>query len=136
MILRFFLSLCFSCFIFPIECRNVPDDILYPNNLKNWFLTASASPRIFCQRLSPCLLALPLVFGKKFEEPPCQIPNFSSCLGIGELSVKECEELKLLFHYLFVERELGYTLLGDKPMSFCLAPTCSGTYPTKLLNVV
>ena len=39
------------------------------------------------------------------------------------LSQEEKQELKLLFHYLFAEHELGYTLFGDKPMSFCLLPT-------------
>jgi|SRR5579862_1888730 len=47
------------------------------------------------------------------------------CDILKNLSLKEYEELKLLFHYLFAEREFGYTLLGDKPMSFCLAPVCS-----------
>lgn len=50
---------------------------------------------------------------------------------LEELSLKEYEELKLLFHYLFAEHEFGYTLLGDKPMSFCLAPTCSIAFATK-----
>lgn len=32
---------------------------------------------------------------------------------------EEQQELKLFFHCLFAENELGYTLLGDKPVSFC-----------------
>jgi hypothetical protein len=32
-------------------------------------------------------------------------------------------DLKLLFHELFADNELGYTLFGDKPMSFCFPST-------------
>lgn len=39
------------------------------------------------------------------------------------LSFEEQDELKILFHNLFAEHELGYTLFGDKPMSFCFPPT-------------
>ncbi|NGX47444.1 MAG: hypothetical protein K1000chlam3_00818 [Chlamydiae bacterium] len=42
---------------------------------------------------------------------------------LDSLSQEEQQELKGLFHYLFAENELGYTLLGDKPVSFCFLPT-------------
>lgn len=38
------------------------------------------------------------------------------------LSREEKENLRILFHNLFAESELGYTLFGDKPMSFCFPP--------------
>lgn len=41
-----------------------------------------------------------------------------------KLTREEQEDLKLLFHQLFAENELGYTLFGDKPMSFCFPDTC------------
>src|SRR5258708_6051747 len=55
---------------------------LYPNNLKNWFLTASACLQNFCLR--SCLASRQWSFApdKNFATPPCQIPHFSSCLGI------------------------------------------------------
>lgn len=39
------------------------------------------------------------------------------------LTLKEQEDLKLFFHNLFAESELGYTLFGEKPMSFCALNT-------------
>lgn len=39
------------------------------------------------------------------------------------LTSKEQEDLKLFFHNLFAESELGYTLFGEKPMSFCFLNT-------------
>ncbi len=45
-----------------------------------------------------------------------------------------CEEqngLKLLFHELFAENELGYTLFGNKPMSFCFPSTSVISFSTK-----
>src|SRR5690348_5574764 len=62
--------------------------------------------------------------------PVVHCRNFH-CDILEEVSLKEYEELKFLFHYLFAEREFGYTLLGDKPLSFCLAPTCSVAFSTK-----
>src|SRR5579862_1513813 len=55
---------------------------LYRNNLKNRFLTASASPQNFCPH--SCLASRQWSFApdKNFEEPPCQIPDSSSCFGI------------------------------------------------------
>jgi len=42
--------------------------------------------------------------------------NFSSLPTYG-LSCKEKSDLRLFFHDLFADNELGYTLFGDKPMS-------------------
>ena len=39
---------------------------------------------------------------------------------IHSLSIKERKDFELLFHDFFAENELGYTLFGDKPMSFCI----------------
>lgn len=47
------------------------------------------------------------------------------------LSWEEQDELKLLFRNLFAENELGYTLFGDKPMSFCFPPTALITISTQ-----
>lgn len=41
----------------------------------------------------------------------------------AELTLQEEEDLKVFFHYLFAENELGYTLFDDKPVSFCFLPT-------------
>jgi hypothetical protein len=46
------------------------------------------------------------------------------------LSFKEKDDLKLFFHDLFADNELGYTLFGDKPMSFCM-PTARAPYFSK-----
>lgn len=48
-----------------------------------------------------------------------------------ELSLEEQDELKLFFHNLFAENELGYTLFGEKPMSFCFPPTSIISISTK-----
>lgn len=48
-----------------------------------------------------------------------------SCANLSDkLSQEEQKNLKLLFHQFFAENELGYTLFGDKPMSFCFPDTC------------
>ena len=47
------------------------------------------------------------------------------------LTWQEQNDLKLLFHELFAENELGYTLLGDKPMSFCFPSTSVISFSTK-----
>lgn len=39
------------------------------------------------------------------------------------LSTQEKNDLRLFFQDLFVDNELGYTLFGDKPMSFCFPVT-------------
>lgn len=60
----------------------------------------------------------------------CYLSSVAPCNHIctstqEELSLHEIEELKQLFRYLFAETEFGYTLLGNKPMSFCFPPTQS-----------
>src|SRR5271156_6409031 len=55
---------------------------VYPNNLKNWFSTASALPQNDCPCSCLASRQWSLAPDKNFEEPPGQIPNFSSCLGI------------------------------------------------------
>ena len=47
------------------------------------------------------------------------------------LTSEEHSSLKLLFHELFAENELGYTLFGDKPMSFCFPSTSVISFSTK-----
>ena len=46
------------------------------------------------------------------------------------LTCEEQSDLKLLFHELFAENELGYTLFGDKPMSFCFPSTSVVSFST------
>lgn len=46
---------------------------------------------------------------------------------IDHLSTEECKELGIFFHNLFATEDFGYTLFGDKPMSFCLP----NTYPPR-----
>jgi hypothetical protein len=48
-----------------------------------------------------------------------QEETHSKCL-IKSFSVKDKKDLALFFHDLFAANELGYTLFGDKPMSFCI----------------
>src|SRR5271156_7171650 len=55
---------------------------IYPNNLKNWFSTASALPQNDCPCSCLASRQWSLAPDKNFEEPPGQIPNFSSFLGI------------------------------------------------------
>jgi len=61
---------------------------VYPNNLKSWFLTASALPHNFCPHSRLAYRQGQLAPDKNSGEPPCQIPNFSSCLGINGVSQK------------------------------------------------
>lgn len=42
---------------------------------------------------------------------------------LNVISRDERKELELFFHNLFAENELGYTLFGDKPLSFCFPQT-------------
>lgn len=51
-------------------------------------------------------------FEKEFSHP--EFESFSH---------KDTDELRKLFRFLFAENAFGYTLLGDKPMSFCFLPT-------------
>jgi|GEM_PF-1841082 len=68
--------------------------------------------------------------------------NFSSCSQHSknrqqittltqELSAKERKELTIFFHDLFAQNELGYSLFGDKPMSFCWPNTLSPRFSEK-----
>jgi hypothetical protein len=54
-------------------------------------------------------------------------------LAIPSLSQEEVEQLKLLFRNLFVYEELGYTLFGDKPMSFCFPYTHKPHFTSKYI---
>ncbi len=47
------------------------------------------------------------------------------------ISTDERQELALFFYDLFAHEELGYTLFGDKPMSFCFPMT----YPPTFSNI-
>jgi hypothetical protein len=38
---------------------------------------------------------------------------------IQETPSQDLEEIKILFKVLFKENEFGFTLFGDKPISFC-----------------
>jgi len=49
--------------------------------------------------------------------------HIAECKNACDRIQEETEELKQLFRYLFAETEFGYTLLGNKPMSFCFPPT-------------
>src|SRR5271156_6625592 len=62
---------------------------IYPNNLKNWFSTASALPQNDCPCSCLASRQWSLAPDKNFEEPPGQIPNFSSCLGINASTAAE-----------------------------------------------
>jgi ABC-2 type transport system permease protein len=62
---------------------------IYSTTLKNWFLTALALPQIFCSLLRLASRQWSLDPNKKFEKPPCQIPNFSRWLSIVALIWKE-----------------------------------------------
>lgn len=69
-------------------------------------------------KLSKALLCffkagLVLLLCSSFFPLPLQIPE------------EEQNELKLLFRTLFADNDLGYTLFGDKPMSFCYLSTCA-----------
>lgn len=50
---------------------------------------------------------------------------------VDHLSVKEKNELKLFFHQIFADNPLGYTLFGDKPMSFCSLAGCGPCFSTE-----
>jgi predicted AAA+ superfamily ATPase len=63
------------------EPLSLPDN-LYPNNLKNWVSTSSALPHNFRSHSRLASRQWSLAPNKNSEEPPCRIPNFSSCLGI------------------------------------------------------
>jgi len=66
------------------------------------------------------------LYGMPFSQDLDRASTFGGSRGtklIYSLSQEEEQELKLLCHYLFAQNELGYTLFGDKPMSFCFLPT-------------
>jgi hypothetical protein len=57
----------------------------------------------------------------------CLFTTQRNALRGDHLSFKEKGDLKLFFHDLFADNELGYTLFGDKPMSFCI-PSARAPY--------
>ena len=94
---------------------------LYPNNLKNRILPASDLPHIFRPHFGSCLSTRPLASppqrtkrpsgtpgpDKKSEEPPCQISDFSSCLGIEEALRRKVDIVSYKYiHPLLKERIL------------------------------
>ncbi|HLB52862.1 MAG TPA: hypothetical protein VJK48_04065 [Chlamydiales bacterium] len=65
---------------------------LYRNNMKNRFPAASAFPRNSFLHLGPVPRQCSLAPEKNFGEPPCRIPDSSSCFGIPEsVKVHLCE---------------------------------------------
>jgi hypothetical protein len=58
--------------------------------------------------------ALPIEIASQEGEATC------AKFPILSLSAKDKKDLCLFFHDLFATNELGYTLFGDKPMSFCI----------------
>jgi hypothetical protein len=56
---------------------------LYPNNLKNRFLAASAFPHNFRSHSRLAYRQWSLAPNKNSEEPPCQNSDSSGCLGIS-----------------------------------------------------
>ena len=56
-----------------------------PKQLEKLVFAGVGFASYFSSSLRALPLALPLVPAKKSEEPPCQIPNFSSCLGISQV---------------------------------------------------
>ncbi len=64
------------------------------------------------------LISLFTSFFAKFKNNnPISTINYS-------LSPKEKKDLELFFYDLLANHELGYTLFGDKPMSFCVPNAC------------
>lgn len=57
--------------------------------------------------------------------------RYSTYKIINSLSLEEKQELKAFFYDLFARNELGYTLFGDKPMSFCWPATLSPRFSQK-----
>lgn len=77
-----------------------------------------------CTKLKQSLLVwLGIVFLFNFvscsNTAPIDHKNKQCSRLIDHISTDERKELKLFFHNLFAEEEFGYTLFGDKPMSFC-----------------
>ena len=102
---------------------------VYPRNLKNCFLTPSALPQNFCLHSCLGLWQWSLAPDKNSEEPPCQIPNFSSFLGINDpqkrkvgkiieiIPKRDRGTLELFFQEIVYKEHFGFTLFGDKPVS-------------------
>lgn len=63
-----------------------------------------------------------ILYNMPFYRGRGQILTFGKKL-VHSLSQEEERELKLLCHHLFAQNALGFTLFGDKPMSFCFLPT-------------
>jgi hypothetical protein len=61
----------------------------------------------------------------------CPIAGSSFFEFLDTLTWEEQNDLKIFFHELFAENELGYTLFGDKPMSFCFPSTSVVSFSTK-----
>lgn len=51
------------------------------------------------------------------------LENGACPVGQRSVALDECREFRDFVHYLFAQNELGYTLFGDKPLSFCFLPT-------------
>ena len=64
---------------------------LYPNNLKNRFLTSSGLPQNFRSHSRLAARQWSFAPNKNSEDPPCQNPDSSSCLGIT--ASKACDTL-------------------------------------------
>lgn len=92
-----------------VICSCVAQEILYPNNLKNRFLTASDLPQNFRSHSRLARGQWSLAPNKNSGDPPCQIPDFSNCLGITAAQ----EELPH-FGVLKKERDFFYVDLDDE----------------------
>ena len=69
-------------------------EALYPNNLKNRFLTSSGLPHHFRSHSRLASRQWSFAPNKNSEDPPCQNPDSSSCLGISS------PILQIIFSYV------------------------------------
>lgn len=95
--------------------------ILYSQNLlcrsnKNWEFDKEIPPKFCVQYIIPGF-SKNSCEDKLYEIQLKQLQNDSS------LSQLEWVELQDLFHFLFAENQFGYSLFGNKPISFCYLPT-------------
>jgi hypothetical protein len=80
----------------------------------------SKSTHLFKKRRSAFILSIFLIVASIISICPFFFKKSQVSTNlIHALSEKEYQDLKLFFHNLFINNELGYTLFGDKPMSFC-----------------